>query len=659
MILSLERQLHDAIAGAVRRDLGVDDVPAFSVEVPPNRAMGDLAITVAFQLARVLKKPPRAIAQQLAPVVQSVAGVTRVDAAPNGYLNVFLDRPRFFLARLRGEVAPVSGPSEKTIVEHTAINPNKAAHIGHLRNAALGDTLVRALAFRGTPVEVQNYIDDTGVQVADVIVGFRELEHRSLDEVRHIADTTRFDYYCWDLYSRVTEWYAGDKERLAIRAAALHDLEHGGNETAAMGAFIVDRIVRAHLATMGRLNVGYDLLTFEGDILRLRFWAHAFEILKAQGAVFLQTGGRLAGCWVMRIEEGAEDVGDSEEGDAREKVIVRSNGVVTYVGKDIANQFWKFGLLGRDFHYRPFAEQAGGRALWSTTSESGEPSHPPFGHAGRIYNVIDSRQMYLQALLSQALRALGHAREAENSIHFSYEMVALSHATARELGYETEAESEEAKKPFVEVSGRKGLGVKIDDLLDLLTNKASAEVAERNPEFTADECRRVATQIAVAAIRYFMLKYSRGKLIVFDIEEALSFEGETGPYLQYAVVRANNIFHKLREREGLRDADILATLDAARADELTDPSSDLWALVLEAARLDEVVEQVVRTLEFSVLAKYAFGLAQLFNAFYHRHQILSEEQIERKRWRAAGVAYFRSQMTRALELMGIEVPSRM
>jgi arginyl-tRNA synthetase len=696
MMLSLQRQLHDAIAAAVGRDLGVTDVPPFSVEVPPNRAMGDLAITVAFQLARVLKKPPRAIAQQLAPAVSSIPGVTRVDAAPNGYLNVFLDRTAFLLARLRGLVASAAGTPEKTIVEHTAINPNKAAHIGHLRNAALGDTLVRALVFRGTPVEVQNYIDDTGVQVADVIVGFRELEHRSLDEIRRIADTTRFDYYCWDLYSRVTEWYAGDKARLAIRGAALHDLERGGSDTAFIGAFIVDRIVRAHLATMARLGVGYDLLTFEGDILRLRFWAHAFEILKAQGAVFLQTQGRLAGCWVMRIEDGDNvdvgepnvdvgepnvdvgesnvDVGESIEpskeavsesieqaGDdeAREKVIVRSNGVVTYVGKDIANQFWKFGLLGRDFLYRRFATQEGGRVLWSTTSENGEPVAPPFGKAGRIYNVIDSRQMYLQALLGQALRALGHSREAENSIHFSYEMVALSHATARELGYESEAESALAKKPFVEVSGRKGLGVKIDDLLDLLTNKASEEVAQRNPDFTAAERGRVASEIAVAAIRYFMLKYSRGKLIVFDIEEALSFEGETGPYLQYAVVRANNIFHKLREREGLTEASILGALDGTSADELTAESSELWALVLEAARLDEIVDQVVRTLEFSVLAKYAFGLAQMFNGFYHRYQILNEEQIDRKRWRGAGVAYFRTQLTRALELMGIEVPSRM
>ena len=424
---------------------------------------------------------------------------------------------------------------------------------------------------------------------------------------------------------------------------------------------------------MARLNVSYDLLTYEGDILRLHFWTHAFEILKAQGAVFLKTEGRLAGCWVMRIEEGETgggEVSDNVEGtgpddheDAREKVIVRSNGVVTYVGKDIANQFWKLGLLGRDFRYRRFLTQATGQVLWATTSGDGESGAPPFGRAARIYNVIDSRQMYLQALLSQSLRALGHPKEADNSIHFSYEMVALSHRTARELGYETD-ETDLAKRPFVEVSGRKGLGVKIDDLLDLLTEKASSEVQRRNPQFSADESRRAASQIAVAAIRYFMLKFSRGKLIVFDIEEALSFEGETGPYLQYAAVRASNILQKLHERQGISEEDVVARLTDLSTDELTDGESDdashdLWAVVLEASRLDETVEQVVRSLEFSGLAKYAFGLAQMFSAFYHKYPILNEDRRERKLWRAAGVAYFRTQLVRALELMGIAVPTRM
>ncbi len=665
MILTVQRSIHDQIAELVRRRFELSDVPPFAVEVPPNRTLGDFAVTAAFQLARVLRKAPRAIAQDLAAAAGALEGVARIEVAPNGYLNLFLDRRAFTTARMRHLVRPPALDADaaaKTVVEHTAINPNKAAHIGHLRNAALGDTLVRVLRFRGTPVEVQNYIDDTGVQVADVVVGFRELEHRTLDEVRAIAAGTRFDYYCWDLYATVTDWYEGHADRLAVRTAVLHDLEHGDTYAAALGAFIVDHIVGAHLATMARLNIGYDLLTYEGDILRLHFWAQAFEILKAHGAVFLQTAGRLAGCWVMRIEEaGDSDAGDeaASPDDAREKVIVRSNGVVTYVGKDIANQFWKFGLLGRDFHYRRVDAPAHAGTLWATTSDEGDPSPPAFGRAGRIYNVIDSRQMYLQALLSQALRTLGYAREAEHSIHFSYEMVALSHATARELGHEPPAGSDEAGKPFVEVSGRKGLGVKIDDLLDLLTTKAVGEVASRNPELTEAERTRVAAQIAVGAIRYFMLKFSRGKIIVFDIEEALAFEGETGPYLQYAVVRANNIFHKLADREGLTETAILEALDDTPATELEEADSALWALVFEAARLDDVVEQVVRTLEFSVLAKYAFGLAQMFNAFYHRSPILNEDDPGRKRWRAAGVGYVRAQLTRTLDLMGIEVPSRM
>src|SRR5262245_19185897 len=303
MILTVHKELQDHVAASARRHFSLAEVPPFAIEVPPNRALGDLAVTVAFQLARALRKPPRAIAQELAGVLGDIPGITKVVAAPNGYLNLYLDRPRYLIARLRREVAPPAVERSKAVVEHTAINPNKAAHIGHLRNATLGDTLVRALRFQGTPVETQNYIDDLGVQVADIIVGFRELEKKSLDDVRQIADTTRFDYYCWDLYSRVTQWYDEDKAHLAVRAAALHDLEHGDNEVSAMGAFIADRIVRTHLATMARLNIGYDLLTYEGDIVRLQFWAKAFETLKAQGAVFLQTEGKLAGCWVMTIDE--------------------------------------------------------------------------------------------------------------------------------------------------------------------------------------------------------------------------------------------------------------------------------------------------------------------------------------------------------------------
>ncbi len=672
MILPLHEQLRARVRAVLAERYDITDPDfAIPVEYPPNRTLGDLGTPIAFDLARRLRKAPRAIAQEIAGALGPVPGFIKVEAAPNGYLNVFLDRPAFLLARLgvAGSLPAAPLRTDKTIVEHTAINPNKAAHIGHLRNSALGDTLVRALRFRGTPVEVQNYIDDTGVQVADVVVGFREFEQIDLAGAKRLAETTRFDYYCWDLYARVTEWYGGDKERLQVRAATLHDIEHGVEPTASLAAFIADTVVRAHLKTMARLNIDYQLLTWEGDILRLKFWARAFDVLKQTGAVFLQTEGRLAGCWVMKIDDApatdAEAPADAAADDAedREKVIVRSNGTVTYVGKDMAYQFWKSGLLGHDFHYRRFATRTNGDSLWATTSDTSlaVAEHPAFGAAAATYNVIDVRQAYLQKLLKQALSAIGHQAEADRLTHFSYEMVALSHATARELGFAPPPDSEDAKRPFVEVSGRKGLGVKADDLIDRVIDKATSEVARRQPDLPPADQRRIAEDIGIAAVRYFLIKYSRTKVIAFDIDEALSFEGESGPYLQYAVVRANNIFQKLQDRLGLDEAAMLAPLPTVPPDAIagSDGDHELWALVLEASRLDDVVEQVVRTLEFAVLAKYGFGLAQMFNAFYHRAPILNEERDDVRRWRAAAVAYFRLQLTRMLELMGVAVPPRM
>ena len=660
--------LHETLRTRIRQTLvelyGLDasTLPAIAIQYPPNRTLGDLAVTVAFELARVLRKAPRLIARELVEALGPLDGVARADATPSGYVNVYLDRAAH-VRRALGEQRRPSGPDSagKTIVEHTAINPNKAAHIGHLRNAALGDTLVRLLRFQGAPVETQNYIDDTGVQVADIIVGFQQLEDRTLEEIREIAAGSRFDYYCWDLYARVTAWYEADGSRLETRARMLRDLEHGGNANAEIARFVADRIVHLHLATMDRLNVEYDLLSWEGDILRLDFWTTAFDVLKAAGAVSFQTTGRQAGCWVMPIDRG-EDAGADEDGETRMKVIVRSDGTVTYVGKDIAYQLWKFGLLGKEFRYRPHGDQRSGRPLWTTRQDPSSPAveHPAtprFGHARAVYNVIDTRQSYLQQLLKQALAAIGHPAEAERSFHFSYEMVALSHATARALGYDTSAES---GRPFVEVSGRRGLGVKADDLLDRVVAAARVEVCARNAELPAAAADRTAAMIATAAVRYFMIKYSRTKVIAFDIDEALSFEGESGPYLQYAAVRAGNILGKLQAQDGTDEQAITGAIgDLAPAALDKADSADLWALVLEASRLDEVVEQAVRTLELSALAKYAFGLAQAFNTFYHRYPVIAEERRSVRLWRAAAVVYARRQLTRALGLMGCEAPSRM
>ena len=668
MILPIHQRVRTRLVETVGRlyqissdDAGLANIP---VEVAPRRAFGDLAVPLAFELARRLRKAPRVIAQEIVGALGDIEGISRVEATPNGYMNFFLDRQAALIGWLRASAGPPSQAAEKEIVEHTAINPNKAAHIGHLRNAALGDSFGRLLRYLGRRVEIQNYIDDTGVQVADVAIGFKELEGRTLASVTTLAESVRFDYYCWDLYAKVTEWYEQDKDRLRIRAAALHDIERGGNDTAELAKFIADRIVRAHLATMRRLNIDYDLLTWEGDILRLHFWSHAFEFLKRTGAVFLQTEGRLKGCWVMRIEdeddaEPSESEGTAED-EPREKVIVRSDGTVTYVGKDMAYQMWKFGLLGKDFYYRIFEKNLA-YPLWSTSSDAtvSDASAPEFGNASWVCNVIDTRQSYLQKLVKQALAALGYEAQADHSVHYSYEMVTLSHSTARELGYSTDGDQ---ARPFVEVSGRKGLGVKADDLIDRLTNKAASEVVKRNPDLGPAETGQIADAIAIAALRYFMVKFSRGKVIVFDIDEALSFEGESGPYLQYAAVRANNIFNKLKERQSVDAAAIFGALATTSPVSLTgkgDEADDLWGLVLEAARLDEIVDQAVRTLELSVLAKYAFGLAQAFNGFYHRYPILNEDRPDVRTWRAAAVAFYRTQITRALDLMGCTVPARM
>ncbi len=675
MILPLQQAVRTALQNTLATLYGTSAVPAtLVIETPPSRALGDIALPCAFELARTLRKAPRAIAQEIVAALPAIPGVSRIEAVGGGYINVFLDRAAFLRDNLGHASVAALATRPKTIVEHTAINPNKAAHIGHLRNAILGDTVGRLLRFLGTPVEIQNYIDDTGVQVADVVVGFEHLEHKTLDEVKALAAGERFDYDCWDLYARVTEWYDADKSRIGIRKATLHAIEHGGNATADMGAVVADAIVRCHLRTMGRLHIDYDLLSWEGDILRLHFWATAFDILKRNGTVYLQQEGKLKGCWVMEIDEDvdatieqadapanddANDQADGDEGgpNSREKVIVRSDGTVTYVGKDIANQFWKFGLLGKDFAYRPFATRLDGGTLWATTTHDGVTPHPEFGNAGTVINVIDTRQSYLQKLLKQALATMGHRAQAEQSIHFSYEMVALSHKTARELGYDADPDG----KPFVEVSGRKGLGVKADDLLDRLIGKALDEVRKRNPDLTDADARATAEAIAIAAVRYFMVKFSRTKIIAFDIDEALSFEGESGPYLQYAAVRAGNILAKLREREQMDEAGIATAIAALPGDAIAsgDDADALWDLVLACGRLDEVAESAVRTLEPAVVAKYAFGLAQAFSGFYHRCPILSEERADVRVWRAAAASYFRQQMTRALDLMGAVVPGRM
>jgi arginyl-tRNA synthetase len=648
MLAALKRTLCLDLARAVREAFQVEHEPV--VETPPRRGLGDLAFPAGLHLARSLKRNPRAIAEELRRRLEPGPLVREVRVEGAGYLNIFLDRTAVSAALLRESIVPEPmaelAKAGKTVVEHTNINPNKAAHIGHLRNAVLGDTLVRTLRLLGRPVETQNYIDDTGVQVADVVVGFVDLRHLSVAEVAAIPEP--FDFTCWDLYAEVGRWYEGNPDRQAKRRETLHALETGTGERAEMGRLVVQRVVDRHLDTMARLGISYDLVTHESHILGLHFFAGAFERLKASGALHLETAGKNSGCWVMPLRDSAEFAGLEDP----DKVIVRSDGTVTYVGKDIAYQLWKFGLLGRDFGYRYRLD----RQLWTTAIE-GAADHPPFGRAHRVINVIDVRQSYLQKIVRAGLEALGYTAQARRSIHFAYEMVALSQAAARLLGViaggAEEIESEEKKT--LEMSGRKGIGVKADDLLDQVLAKAKHEIEERDRDLEHDKLETLARQITVAAVRFFMVKQTTTRLIAFDFDEALAFEGESGPYLQYSGVRARNIQRKLRS-SGLADR-VTAPEAAALPEELW--SDDLWDLVLATAQVAEVLERAADTLEISLIARHALELAQKFNAVYHQHPIAQEEDTALRSVRLVALQVFLRGLETLSSALGIPLPETM
>ena len=656
-----------------------------NAETPPRAELGDLAFPVSFELAKLIKQgtgvklAPRAIAEQLKERLETTEEVARVEVAGAGYLNIFFDRAKL-LTLFASEPSPATESSaldvtHKKMVEHTSINPNKAAHIGHVRNAVLGDTFVRVLRAAGNRVEVQNYIDNTGVQVADVVVGFMHIEQMTLEDIKaldHSLPPERpFDYYCWDLYTKVGLFYRDDDpvkepnpERLKLRNDVLHALEEGDNAVAELADYVATRNVEQILDTMERLGIRYDLLARESEILHLHFWEKAFRLMKDAGIIRFETEGRNKGCWVMPFESHTGT--DEHEAD---KIIVRSNGTVTYTGKDIAYQLWKLGHLGLDFNYKPFRVSEDGLVTWVTTREPNseiapEVPRPDFGGGVTVYNVIDSRQSYPQEIVARGVAALVPESGKDASIHLSYEMVALSPAACDELGIQLAAE--DRAKPFIEMSGRKGLGVKADDLIDRLESDALQEVRSRHPQLSAEEQAGTAHEIAVGALRYFLLKFTRNSVIAFDFKEALSFEGETGPYCQYAAVRANSIFRKLDHesrqaaeelvRRAANDSDLRGKISQTFEGEA---GTEIWSLVMTAQRLDDIVLQCAASAEPANIAKYTFNLARAFNLFYHRHRIIGEEDATRRAVLTATADIARRQLTAALAILGIAVPERM
>ncbi len=654
MYRHFQQQLADRVRAYLRETYDID-LPNIVIEQPPKVELGEFALPLSFELAKRLRKPPRKIAEEIVNGIGSIAGFEKLEVAGAGYINAHLNRAAAAAALAAGAEQPqLPGVEGKILVEHTSINPNKAAHIGHLRNAILGDTFVRLLRAARRTVAVQNYIDNTGVQVADVVVGFRELEHKSKQDIEQLARREpRFDYLCWDLYARVSQWYQEDKANLQKRSATLHAIEQGEDESADIAEIISTAVLRRHLETMERLSIEYDFLPRESEILRLHFWDLAFQQMKDKGVLYLEPEGKNKGCWVMGRPHAA---GKSEEEHTEEdqKVIVRSNGTVGYVGKDIAYHLWKFGLLGRDFEYRRFYQYPNQNEVWISAVE-GEKEHPHFGGVSAIYNVIDARQAEAQNTVIEALRALGYTHAAEHYTHLSYEMVALTPRCAEQLGYSLS--EDDRGKAYIEVSGRKGFGVKADDLIDTLIAAARKEVDSRHAELREEDRREIATQIAIGALRYFMLKFTKPSVIAFDFKEALSFEGETGPYAQYAVVRATNIFRKAGvDPEAALANDHRPTTDDFSKFFAGPAGNEIWELWLAASKTSHVFEQCIATAEPAHAAKHAFQLAQLFNNFYHRHHILNEPEEGRKQFLLATAAVVRRELIRILDVMGITVP---
>jgi arginyl-tRNA synthetase len=718
----LERRLAAAVRAYLKRAYNLE-LAKIVIEQPPKVELGEYAMPLAFELAKQLRKAPRKIAEEIVAGIGPIDGFEKLEVAGAGYINARLNRAALAAALVSDEQPKIETPPGKILVEHSSINPNKAAHIGHLRNAILGDTFVRLQRSAGREVDVQNYIDNTGVQVADVVVGF-SLNGITLDQLQGAINegpvalafpafhslpalalpTQPFDYLCWDVYAATSHWYGENPEKgKQLRGEVLHAIEAGGNAYAEMAELISTAVLRRHLETMDRLDIEYDFLPRESEILHLHFWDAAFAKLKEAGVLFYETEGKNKGCWVMRragtakpltaedaenaektnagkkrVKPGASSASDGKDGGTLEaakagegadvskpndevseedqKVIVRSNGTVGYVGKDIAYHMWKFGLLGRDFFYRTFFKYPNQHLCWVSTDEAqSERNHPHFGDVAEIYNVIDARQSEAQNTVIEALRGLGHNEAADHYTHFSYEMVALTPRCAAELGY-TLSEEDKARS-YIEVSGRKGFGVKADDLLDRLIASARAEEDARHPELSEAERETIATQIAIGALRYFMLKYTKQSVIAFDFKDALSFEGETGPYAQYAVVRANSIFRKAgidpeKVSANLSALDFAKFLAGAEA-------NDLWELWLTASKTSFIIDQCIATTEPAYLAKHAFQLAQQFAAFYHRHHILDEPDEGRKRFLFATTAVVRRELIRTLAVLGIGAPQVM
>jgi len=619
----IENNIHKILA-----DLSVSDI-SFSVE-PAKPGFGDASSNVSFLLAKQLKKSPKEIADILSAKFETSQNilVSRVESHPSGYLNFFADWEKLNQLILSesnlDEFGSVDlGKNSTIIVEHTSVNPNKALHIGHIRNIIIGDTVARILKKSNFKVNVLNYVDDSGLQVADIIVGFR---HFGFSQQPPLGK--KFDHYCGDdVYVKTTEKYEQDPSLEEIRKNTLKELEDGNSETAQFADKITRRVLESQLETCWNLGVFYDCLNFESQIIRSGLWRKIFEKLKELSLVVFETEGKNEGCWVIRGENNDED-----------KVIVRSNGTATYIAKDIPYAAWKLGLLEDPFNYQKYEKtQPHNPVLWQTTLASSNESKQNFT-AEKVITVIDSRQARLQKIITTLMSKFKSANDAY--IHLGYESVTLSADTAQTLGLDTDGKQ-------AQMSGRKGLYVNADSVYDLLKTKTIEETKKRHSEMTDNDIEKIAHVVSVGTLRYEMIKQDLDKIITFDLIKSLSLEGDTASYIQYTHARASRIIEKSQRSPSI-DVDFSL---------LTDPSElDLVKII---GLFDSIVMNAAQNLSPKVVARYCHDLAVSFNSFYEHVKVLDLGDQKLENCRLCLVNSFKLTLKKALELLGIVAPDKM
>jgi arginyl-tRNA synthetase len=624
-----EEEVEEVVAEACRA-AGYKNVEV-DVSLPPNESYGDLASAVPIRIAKQEGRKPGDVAVSLAAKsmdhVKKSKYIGSVSPHLGGYLNFTINRPRFISDSITeiasGELGGERQGGERITIEHTNVNPNKALHIGHARNLVLGDSLVRVMRYLGHRVQALNYIDDSGAQVADVIVGFRFL---GLSD--KAPPGVKYDVYCGDsVYTRVNQEYATNPGLKEKQSLVLKEIEKGDGEVAEYTRSVVKRILVAQLSTCWRLGAAYDLLNWESQLVHSRMWERIFESLKKMGYVKYQDQGENKGCWVIPDPESGE-----------EKVVVRSDGTVVYVAKDIPYAAWKIGLVEDPFGYEVFAAEQPGGVLYSTTLGAKKHSMN-FGGADLSISVIDTRQSYLQRIVAKVLDKL-HEGSSRKYLHRSYEVVSLSKRTASQLGFEIEGE-------FAHMSGRKGLYVNTDTMLDKLRDKAKVETRKRNLSESEEWVASVAEAVAVAALRYELLKQDPDKMIVFDMEESLNFQGDTGPYLLYTYARARRILDKTEGKP---------RINASTAAKLTTKQEVL--LAKKMSMLDMSASTAGEFLSPKEIARFAHELALGFNDFYESVPVNKEADPELRDARLALVDASSRVLAESMKLMGIPMKDR-